>query len=293
MNPIPASELILTDSGAIYHLGVRPDQLAPTVITVGDPGRVAEVSKYFDRIEHRVAHREFVTHTGYLGEQRFSVVSSGIGPDNMDIVMNELDALVNIDFGTRQVREQKTSLQIIRLGTTGSLQADIPVDAPVASDFGLGLDNVLHFYSHHPSPTEHFLLQAFEQHSGLAATAIRPYIAEGSIRLRALIAGKMAHGITLTCPGFFGPQGRILRAPLAIPGLNDRFTSFQSADLRITNYEMETSVLYALGRLLGHQCLSVCTVVANRVSQTFSSNPGRAVDATIRMTLELLSGSGL
>ncbi len=290
MNPIPASELILSDDGAIYHLGLRPDQLAPLVFTVGDPGRVAEVSKYFDSIEHRVSHREFVTHTGYLGRQRISVVSSGIGPDNMDIVMNELDALVNIDFGSRQVREQKQTLQIIRLGTTGSLQGDIPVDAPVASDFGLGLDNVMHFYAAQPSATEHFLLQAFEQHTGLGATAIRPYIAEGSIRLRAAVAGKIAHGITLTCPGFFGPQGRMLRAPLAMPGLNERFSSFQGGDMRITNYEMETSVLYALGRLLGHQCLSICTVVANRVTQTFSRDPQRAVDATIRTALELLAG---
>lgn len=288
MNPIPPSELILTDSGAIYHLGLHPEQLAPLIFTVGDPGRVGAVSKYFDRIEHKVSHREFVTHTGYIGTQRISVVSSGIGPDNMDIVMNELDALVNIDFETRVVRELKQSLQIIRLGTTGSLQADIPVDVPVASDFGLGLDNVMHFYALHPTPAEHFLLQAFEQHTGLGGTNIRPYIAEGSIRLRATAAGKMAHGITLTCPGFFGPQGRMLRAPLAHPGLNDRLTSFRgNDDLRISNYEMETSVLYALGRLLGHQCLSICTVIANRVSQTFSKDPAQAVDATIRTALEL------
>lgn len=288
MQQIPASELILTDAGAIYHLGLHPEQLAPLVFTVGDPGRVAEVSKYFDRLEHRVSHREFVTHTGYIGSRHVSVVSSGIGPDNMDIVLNELDALVNIDFATRMVREQKRSLQIIRLGTTGSLQADIGVDTPVASDFGLGLDNVMHFYAHQPSAQEHFLLQAFEQHSGLGSTAIRPYIAEGSIRLRAEIAGRIPSGITLTCPGFFGPQGRMLRAPLAHPGLNDRFTTFRGGDMRITNYEMETSVLYALGRMLGHQCLSICTVVANRVTQTFSKDPLTAVDATIRLALELL-----
>lgn len=289
MNTIAASELILTESGAIYHLGLRPEQLAPLIFTVGDPGRVGEVSKYFDRIEHRISHREFVTHTGYIGQQRISVVSSGIGPDNMDIVLNELDALVNIDFETRQIREHKQSLQIIRLGTTGSLQADIPVDAPVASDFGLGLDNVMHFYALHPTPAEHFLLQAFDHHTGLGGTNIRPYIAEGSIRLRTAVAGKMAHGITMTCPGFFGPQGRVLRAPLAHPGLNDRLSSFQGSDLRITNYEMETSVLYALGRMLGHQCLSICTVVANRVNQTFSKDPQRAIDATIRTVLELFA----
>lgn len=288
MNAIPPSELILTPSGCIYHLGLHPEQLAPTIFTVGDPGRVAAVSRYFDRIEHQVSHREFVTHTGYIGNRRLSVVSSGIGPDNMDIVLNELDALVNIDFATRQVRDRKHALQIIRLGTTGSLQPDLPVDTAVASDYGLGLDNVLHFYAHQPSPSEHFLLQAFEQHTGLGATPIRPYIAEGSIRLRAAIAGKMAHGITLTCPGFYGPQGRLLRGPLAHPGLNDRLSSFRGSDLRITNYEMETSVLYALGRLLGHQCLSICTVVANRVTNTFSQDPARAVDATIRTALELL-----
>ncbi|MEO6834031.1 MAG: nucleoside phosphorylase, partial [Chitinophagaceae bacterium] len=200
---IAASELILTEKGSIYHLDLRPEQLADTVITVGDPGRVATVSQHFDRIEHKVEHREFITHTGVLGKKRISVVSTGIGPDNIDIVLNELDALANIDFETRTIRNQKKTLNIIRLGTSGALQKDIPLDSVVASSFAIGLDNLMHFYQYELNPEESFILNEFREHSRMNAAPVLPYIAEGSIKLRSAFADKTINGITITCPGFY------------------------------------------------------------------------------------------
>jgi uridine phosphorylase len=288
--PIPSSELIISPRGSIYHLDLRPEELAPTVITVGDPGRVAAVSRYFDRIEHRAQHREFITHTGWLGAKRISVVSTGIGPDNIDIVLTELDALVNIDFGTREVKAQKTGLNIIRLGTSGSLQADIPVDTCVASSFAIGLDNLMHYYKQPTNPDEVFMLREFVAHARLETTPIRPYIAEGGIHLRAAFADKMASGITVTCPGFYGPQGRVLRAPVALPHLIDALGTFASRGHRVTNFEMETSAIYGLGRLLGHQCLSISTIVANRVKGSFSVDADKAIERMIVSSLEVIAG---
>ncbi len=286
--PIGASELIITPKESIYHLDLRPDQLAGTVITVGDPGRVGDVSKYFDVIVHRAAHREFITHTGRIGGKNISVVSTGIGPDNIDIVLNELDALVNIDFKTRTIHDEKKSLTIIRLGTSGSLQADIPVDSFVVSSFAIGLDNLMHYYQHNLNPEETFMLDAFERHIGLAGKKIYPYIAEGSIRLRKHFTENYHSGITVTCPGFYGPQGRVLRAPVALPGLIDALPAFKSRDHRITNFEMETSAIYGLGRLLGHQCLSISAIVANRIQNKFSADSGAAIDKMIRQSLAII-----
>jgi uridine phosphorylase len=288
--PIPSAELIITNRGSIYHLDLRPEELAPTIITVGDPGRVATVSRYFDKIEHEAQHREFITHTGLIGGKRISVVSTGIGPDNIDIVLTELDALVNIDFSSRDLKSQKTSLNIIRLGTSGSLQADIPVDSCVASSFAIGLDNLMHYYKQPSNPDEVFMLREFVEHTRLETTPIKPYIAEGGIHLRAAFADKMASGITVTCPGFFGPQGRVLRAPIALPHLIDALGSFSSRGHRVTNFEMETSAIYGLGRLLGHQCLSISTIVANRVKGTFSADADKAVDRMIVNALEVIAG---
>lgn len=287
---IAASELILTSKGTIYHLDLAPEQLADTVITVGDPNRVGEVSKYFDSVEERAEHREFVTHTGYIGKKRISVVATGIGPDNIDIVLNELDALVNIDFKTRTVNEHKKSLSIIRLGTSGALQADIPVDSLVVSSFAIGLDNLLHYYQHSANPDEAYILNEFIRHSSLNGKPVWPYIAEGSIRLRNHFSDGYTHGITVTCPGFYGPQGRVLRGPVAFPNLIDALGTFSSRQHRITNFEMETSAIYGLGKLLGHQCLSISTIVANRVQQTFSSDGAAAVDRMIRKSLEIIAG---
>ena len=287
---IGESELIINPRGCIYHLDVHPDEIAHTVITVGDPGRVPEVSKHFNKIEHKKAHREFVTHTGYIGSKRISVVSSGIGPDNIDITLNELDALVNIDFATRLPKENLQSLNIIRLGTSGSLQEDIPVDSLVASSFGIGLDNLLHYYRFENNADELFLLNAFTQHTHLNGNPVQPYIAEGSIRLRNHFTEGYVHGITITCPGFYAPQGRKLRLPLAFPALVDTLSTFENGQHRITNFEMETSAIYGLGKLMGHHCLSVNTIVANRQSKTFSKDAASAVENMIRKSLEIIAG---
>jgi uridine phosphorylase len=260
------------------------------VITVGDPGRVPEVSKHFDKIEHKKAHREFITHTGYIGNKRISVVSSGIGPDNIDITLNELDALVNIDFTTRLPKENLQSLNIIRLGTSGSLQEDIPVDSLVASSFGIGLDNLLHYYRFENNADELFLLNAFTRHTHLNGNPVQPYIAEGSIRLRNHFTEGYVHGITITCPGFYAPQGRKLRLPLAFPTLVDTLSTFENGQHRITNFEMETSAIYGLGKLMGHHCLSVNTIVANRQSKTFSKDAASAVENMICKSLEIIAG---
>lgn len=288
--PIAASELIINSRGAIYHLDLRPEELAEIVITVGDPARVAAVSKYFDEIECKQQHREFVAHTGRVGSKRVTVVSTGIGPDNIDIVLTELDALANIDFATREIKAEKKALNIIRLGTSGSLQRDIPVDSCVASSFGLGLDNLMHYYMQRENPEEAFMLREFVAHTRLDNTPIRPYISEGSIHLRAAFAGKMPFGITVTCPGFYGPQGRVLRVPIAFPHLIDALSSFQSRGHRVTNFEMETSAIYGLGRLLGHHCLSISAIVANRVLGTFSKDGDKAVDRMIQMALPIIAG---
>jgi len=289
MQRIQESELIITPRGAIYHLDIHPQELAPLVITVGDPGRVQEVSKHFDKIEYRSNHREFISHTGYIGKKRMTVLSSGIGPDNIDIVLNELDALVNIDFETRTIKPQLSSLQILRLGTSGSLQKDIPVDSFVASTHGLGIDNLLNFYRFTHNNEEQELLHSFVTQTQLHSQISQPYIASaGSSLLKNFVTG-FNQGITVTCPGFYGPQGRILRLGLSNPQLVDRLTQFSFGQHRITNFEMETSAIYGLGKLLGHQCLSVNAIVANRVVKEFSKDGKKAVEKLIVKTLEILS----
>lgn len=288
--PIAASELIINDRGAVYHLDLRPEELADLVITVGDPDRVERVSRFFDLIEHRGRHREFVTHTGIYKGKRMTVLSSGIGPDNIDIVMNELDALVNIDLTTRVVKSELKSLDIIRIGTCGSLQADVPVDSFVASTHGLGIDNLLHFYRPEQNEEERQILHAFVTQTQLHNHLSRPYISMGSPSLLKKFTNGFVHGITVTCPGFYGPQGRVLRLGLAHPGLNHMLTEFNFGHHRITNFEMETSAIYGLGKLLGHHTLSLNTVVANRVSRTFSEDGQAAVDRLIIRALDILSG---
>ncbi|MGN6439133.1 MAG: nucleoside phosphorylase [Agriterribacter sp.] len=285
MQHIAESELILNSRGAVYHLNLLPEELASTVITVGDPERVSEVSKYFDTIEYQQQHREFVTHTGTIGKKRISVVSTGIGTDNIDIVLNELDALVNIDLVTRTIKPQLTSLQIVRIGTAGSLQADVPVDSFVASTHGLGIDNLLHFYRHEQNDEEKQLLQAFITQTQVTAL---PYLSSASVSLIKHFVQNFHHGITVTCPGFYAPQGRILRLGLHYPGLIDRLTGFSFGQHRICNFEMETAGIYGLGHLLGHHCLSLSAIVANRVSKQFSKNGQAAIEKLIKTTLEIL-----
>lgn len=285
---IAESELIITPRGTIYHLDLGPEHLADTVITVGDPGRVKEVTKYFDRIEHKAHHREFITHTGYVGKKRISVISTGIGTGNIDIVLNELDVLANIDLATRQVNPNRHALNIIRLGSSGALQADVPVDSLVVSSHGIGLDNIMHYYNFSNSDNERYILDNFEQHTGMNGKVILPYIAEASISLRKHFGAGYIHGITITCPGFYGPQGRLLRGPLAFPHLLDALNTFQCGNDRITNFEMETSAIYGLGKLLGHNCLSISAIVANRVQKTFSKDGAKAIDEMIKHSLTII-----
>jgi len=290
MHRIPESELILNSRGAIYHLDLRPEELARTVITVGDPDRVPLVSRHFDSIEFSRQHREFITHTGYLGKKRITVVSTGIGPDNIDIVLNELDALVNIDLTERTLLPDHTALNIMRLGTSGSLQADIPVDSFVASTHGLGLDNLLNFYRHEVHEDEKQLLQAFITQTQLNSHISHPYIFRAGSSLLKHFVNNFSHGITVTCPGFYGPQGRILRLGLTHPDLPERLTQFSYGPHRITNFEMETSAIYGLGKMLGHHCLSLNTIVANRVTKKFSSDSYAAVEKLITTALDIISG---
>jgi uridine phosphorylase len=289
MNRIAESELIINSRGAVYHLNLRPEEMADTIITVGDPDRVQAVSKHFDHIEYQFQHREFITHTGTIGNKRLSVVSTGIGTDNIDIVLNELDALANINFETRTINPSLKTLTIIRVGTSGSLQADIPVDSFVASTHGLGIDNLLNFYRHENNEEERYILREFVKHTQLDSKTATPYIASAGTSVLKHFVDGFHQGITITSPGFYGPQGRVLRLGLSNPDLIDQFTGFRYGNHRISNFEMETSAIYGLGRLLGHHCLSLNAIVANRVKKEFSKDGGAAVEKLIIKTLDTLT----
>ncbi|HET7115713.1 MAG TPA: nucleoside phosphorylase [Hanamia sp.] len=289
MQRIAESELIINPRGAIYHLNLKPDEIAENIITVGDPDRVKEISKHFDNIELERQHREFVTHTGYIGNKRISVVSTGIGPDNIDIVLNELDALVNIDFDNRSVRDRLKSLNIIRIGTSGSLQADVPVDSFVASTHGLGIDNLMNFYLFENNEEEKQLIHSFVTQTQLHNGFGNPYISAASMHLLKHFVDGYHQGITVTCPGFYGPQGRILRLGISNPHLIDRLTSFGFGKYRITNFEMETSAIYGLGKALHHNCLSLSAIIANRIHKNFSKDAGALIEKLITESLEIIT----
>lgn len=289
MQQIAESELIINARGAIYHLDVKPEEIAENIITVGDPARVEEVSKHFDKIECKRHHREFVTHTGFLGNKRISVVSTGIGPDNIDIVLNELDALVNINFESRSINEHLKKLNIIRIGTSGSLQADVPVDSFVAGSHGLGLDNLLNFYLHENNEEEKQIIHSFKTQTQLQSTFGDPYISSASMHLLKHFVEGYHQGITVTCPGFYGPQGRILRLGITYPNLIDQLTTFRFGDHRITNFEMETSAIYGLGKALHHHCVSLNAIIANRIQKNFSRDPAVLIEKLIVKSLEIIS----
>lgn len=289
MQQIAESELIINARGAIYHLDVKPEEIAENIITVGDPARVEEVSKHFDKIECKRHHREFVTHTGFLGNKRISVVSTGIGPDNIDIVLNELDALVNINFESRSINEHLKKLNIIRIGTSGSLQADVPVDSFVAGSHGLGLDNLLNFYLHENNEEEKQIIHSFKTQTQLQSTFGDPYISSASMHLLKHFVEGYHQGITVTCPGFYGPQGRILRLGITYPNLIDQLTTFRFGDHRITNFEMETSAIYGLGKVLHHHCVSLNAIIANRIQKNFSRDPAVLIEKLIVKSLEIIS----
>ncbi len=284
MKPISEADLILNPDGSIYHLNLLPEDLAETVITVGDPDRVAAVSKYFDRIELKKGKREFITHTGYIGSKRITVISTGIGTDNIDIVLNELDALVNIDFGTRLPQEQLTSLEIVRIGTSGTLQPDIPVDSVLVTEYALGLDALMHYYQQDTDADEEQLLSAIREH--LNIPGIAPYLTKTSSALLEKAGKGFLRGVTVTAPGFYAPQGREVRARNRVPGLIGKLSSFRLQDHRITNLEMETAGIYALAKALGHRALSVNAILANRVQFEFSRHPELIVEDTIRAVLK-------
>lgn len=291
MQRIAESELIINSRGAVYHVDLKPEELARNIIIVGDPDRVAMVSKYFDKIEIKQQHREFVSHTGLIGKKRITCTSTGIGPDNIDIVLNEVDALVNIDFETRTIKKELTTLNIMRIGTSGSLQADVPVDSWVAGTHGLGLDNLLNYYRLEHNEQEKELLQSFVTHTQLHTQICNPYISLASASLLKHFVDGFHQGITVTCPGFYGPQGRVLRLGIRNPELIDRLTQFRFGQHRITNFEMETSAIYGLGKLLGHHCLSLNAIIANRITKEFTKDAHTLVDGLIKKVLETISSS--
>ena len=285
---IKASELILNENGSIYHLNLLPEQLAQTIITVGDPNRVSRVSRHFEKLEHKVEKREFHTHTGYYNGKRLSVVSTGIGPDNIDIVFNELDALVNIDFNTRSPKEKLSSLNLIRIGTSGSIQKEIPVDSFLISENSIGFDGVLHFYRNENIQDLDFA-EAFMKHLNWFERKAHPYVVPADADLvKQLSSSETFKGITATNIGFYGPQGRVLRLPLQDDAMNDKIASFSYKKLKITNMEMETATMYGLANLLGHRSVSMNAIIANRATGDFSKNPKKIVDDLIVYTLDKL-----
>ena len=288
MEKIPESELVLNPDGSIYHLKLKPEHIANDIIIVGDQGRVAKVSSNFDSIEHKILNREFCTHTGTFRGKRITAMSTGIGPDNIDIVLNELDAIVNIDLETRTVKEDKVSLNIIRLGTSGALQEDVPVDSMVMSSYGLGFDGVLNFYDS-KDVVEEKMATAFIDHTEWGEDLSKPYIVKASEELSARIGEGMITGITATSPGFYGPQGRVLRLPMAYPAQNEKISSFHFDGKRITNYDMETSALYGLGKMMGHNTCTICAIIANRIVQKYSKDYQATVSEMIKIVLERLT----
>ena len=291
MSTIKSSELITNDDGSIFHLHLLPEDLADTVILVGDPGRVETISAYFDTIELKKSNREFYTVTGRYNNRRLSVISTGIGPDNIDIVINELDALVNIDLKTKEIKPDKHSLNIVRIGTSGSVQADIPVDSFVISEKSIGCDGVIRFYGDNQSVCERDFEEAFIRHCQWAADAARPYVVNASASLveRLHTAGQTIKGVTLTAVGFYGPQGRIFRLPLAMPGINDRITAFRYQNYKVTNYEMESAAITGLCNLLGHHAATICLIIANRMTGDASADYHGYMKKLIEYTLTQLT----
>lgn len=286
---IKESELILNPDGSVYHLNLLPEDIANTIITVGDPKRVARISKFFDTIEVKKEKREFVTHTGTFNGKRITVIATGIGPDNIDIVINELDALANINLKTREIKDHLISLNIVRIGTSGSLQKNIPVDSFVLGKYGIGLDNMLRSYDI-THITEPAIEDAFIAHTGWDMNKGRPTVIQGSeTLLKKLSSEKTFTGITATAGGFYGPQGRVLRLALQDAGLNRKMDCFSFNGTPITNLEMETSAIYGLSKLLGHHALSANTIIANRANGTFSNHPYKAVDILIEYILQKLT----
>jgi uridine phosphorylase len=280
------SELIINPDGSIFHLHLKPEDIADTIILVGDQGRVDTVASFFDKVEIHRQNREFNTKTGYYKGKRISVVSTGIGTDNIDIVLNELDAITNIDLQKRIPKDEHKTLNLIRIGTSGSLQADIPVDTPVAAKIALGFDPLLNFYAGRNEVCHTEMEQPFMEHTKWNPLLHRPYFVDSSDKLFNTIAKDLTHGITISAPGFYGPQGRQLRLKTADPKLNEKLQNFKYNNLRITNYEMECSAIYGLSKLLGHNALTICNIIANRFKKDYSSDYKTKIKETIKLVLD-------
>ncbi|NER13425.1 phosphorylase [Leptobacterium flavescens] len=286
---IAESELIINPDGSIYHLNLLPEDIAETIIFVGDPDRVSHVSKHFDTIEVQKSKREFVTHTGTLKGKRLTVISTGIGTDNIDIVLNELDALVNIDLKSRKVKDQLTSLEIIRIGTSGSLHSDIKVDEFLISELAVGFDNLPHFYKDQFTENKEIEVY-FKKHTDWYSEKSSPYIVNADPGLVERLRSDETHmGFTATSIGFYGPQSRILRLEPQDRELNDKLASFNYEGRRITNLEMETAGIYVMSKLLGHKAISMNCILANRPDGEFSKTPASSVNRLIRYTLEKIT----
>lgn len=289
MEKIKDSELVLNTDNSVYHLHVKGVDIADTILLVGDPDRVAMISDYFDRIDFKVQNREMATHTGWLNGHRLTVLSTGMGTDNLDIVINELDAAANIDLDNRMLRGTHRKLNLIRLGTSGALQAEIAVESMIMSEYVIGLDGMVYFYGQRGDVLERNFTEAFIRLMGYPEDLPKPYVVRASGSLMEKMGDGFVKGCTATAPGFYGPQGRVLRLPLAYPATNKKIESFEWEGHRVTNFEMESSALYALGQMLGHDTLTICTIIANRVTGKFSRDYKSAVRRMIETVLERLT----
>jgi len=292
MKKLAPSELVLNPDGSVYHLKLKPENIGKKIIVVGDPGRVALISSYFDSVECKISNREFVTHTGIFNGERVSAIATGIGTDNIDIVLNELDALVNINLENRTVKKELTSLEIVRIGTCGAMQKELPVDSFVMSKYGLGMDGLLNFYQFEPTVEESILLNEILAQTNYSPKITKPYLVKGSELLIKKLGKDISSGITATAPGFYGPQGRVLRLELNDPTLNDKFSAFKYEGEKVVNFEMETSALYGLSRLLGHEACTLCVIVANRLANEFSKDYHPAMNELIQLVLARLTTKG-
>ncbi len=285
MPRISETDLILNKDGSVYHLSLLPRHISDTIITVGDPDRVAHVSKYFDKIEVKISKREFITHVGTLRGKKLTVISTGMGTDNIEIFFTEVDALVNVDLKTRIPKTRKKKLKIIRIGTSGSLQQEVPLNAHLVTEYAVGLDNLMHFYNLEMDAFEEMTAKDIQHKTNVP---FAPYVIKGSTILKKQIGFDMIIGNTLTAPGFYAPQGRSVRLPVKYPELVKSLTNYhgKEKDFSLTNFEMETAGYYALARMLNHEALSVNAIIADRIKNKFSKNPNEVIDGLIRKVLE-------
>ena len=285
MPKISEADLVLNPDGSVYHLNLLPKHISDTILTVGDPSRVYSISQFFESVEFEMNRREFITHVGKYNGKRITVISTGIGTDNVEIFFNEIDALVNIDLKTRELKARRKKIKIIRIGTSGALQEDVPVGAHLVTEYAVGFDNLMEFYELKQDEFEKSIAEDIQKKVKLP---FRPYVVKGSDALRKQIGAEMIVGNTVTAPGFYAPQGRVLRIPIKYPKLVEDLNYYHNkgSDFWLTNFEMETAGYYALGRLLGHEVLSVNAIIANRIKNKFSKDPNGIVEGLIRKVLD-------